>query len=70
MGDTDKLKARQEKYGKLLTSVKDPKDPELMKKRAEKFKPHGLAAVTSKDDETRKKVGWTARVCSDRGFGC
>jgi hypothetical protein len=27
-----------------------------MKKRAEKFKPQGLAAVTSVDDEARKKV--------------
>jgi hypothetical protein len=58
LADPEKLKAREAKFGKVLTKPdsKNPKDPELMKKRAEKFKPQGIAAVTSKDDEARKKV--------------
>lgn len=60
MADPEKLKAREAKFGKVLTKTdsKNLKDPELMKKRAEKFKPQGLAAVTSADDEARKKVGF------------
>jgi hypothetical protein len=58
LADPEKLKAREAKFGKVLIKPdsKNPKDPELMKKRAEKFKPQGTAAVTSKDDEARKKV--------------
>lgn len=62
LADPEKLKAREAKFGKVLLKAdsKGPKDPELMKKRAEKFKPQGLVAVTSVDDEARKKV----RTCA------
>lgn len=53
------MKQREARFGFNLnkSAAKDPKDPELMKKRAAKFgvnKP-GIS-VSSADDEARKKV--------------
>jgi hypothetical protein len=71
VADEEKLKKRQEKFGatKILFNpgAKDLKDPELMKKRAEKFKGVGksMGTVESKDDDARKKV----RVLCGSGQG-